>query len=133
MNLSNWKTSAHQIVKYVTGLSKAHRSSRKFSPNRTNNATNLHHREKLHQRKHHNKASNEKGVGQHICNTLLTAAGENKGGYWLRQDSWTTPMWVLAPLGPNSHHLHRDYVKIYTDSHQLDIFSYQQDILLKMP
>ena len=38
-------------------------------------------------------------------------------------------MWALAPLGPNSHHLHRDYVKIHTNSHQLDIFSHQQDIV----
>ena len=37
-------------------------------------------------------------------------------------------MWALAPLEPNSHHLHRVYVKICTDSHQLDI-SHWQDIV----
>ena len=38
-------------------------------------------------------------------------------------------MWALAPLGPNQHHPHRDYMKILTDSHQLDIFSHRQDIV----
>ena len=38
-------------------------------------------------------------------------------------------MWVLAPLGQNSHYSHQDYVKIRTDSHQLDIFSHLQDIV----
>ena len=37
-------------------------------------------------------------------------------------------MWPLAPLGPNSHHSHQDYVKICTGSHQLDI-SLRQDIV----
>ena len=30
---------------------------------------------------------------------------------------------------PNLYHSHQGYVKIHTDSHQLDIFSHQQDIV----
>ena len=37
-------------------------------------------------------------------------------------------MWSLAPLGPNSHHLHLDYVKNCTNLHQLDI-SHQPGIV----
>ena len=28
--------------------------------------------------------------GLHVCKALLTPAGENKGGFWLRQDQWIT-------------------------------------------
>ena len=39
------------------------------------------------------------------------------------------PMCALAPLAPNLHHLHRYYVKICKDSHQLYIVSQRQDIV----
>ena len=35
---------------------------------------------------HHNTTSNAKGVELHICKALLTLDGENKGGFWWRQD-----------------------------------------------
>ena len=39
------------------------------------------------------------------------------------------PMWALASLGPKSQHSHWDYVKIRTDSHQVDIYLHRQYIV----
>ena len=103
-----------QTVKYVIGLSKSYRSRRKFVPKRTNTAnknTLLHWGKNHTKENHYNKASNEKGMGLHICKAPLTPAGENKVGYWLQRDLRTTfpvSMWAPAPLGPNSRHSHRD-------------------------
>ena len=66
---------------------KAHQSRRKFAPKCTNKAKNLHQQGKnCTKGNHYNKASNKNGVGLHIFRALLTPTGENKGGYWLRQD-----------------------------------------------
>ena len=73
---------------------KVHQSCRKFSPWHTNKAKKLHHWGKNHTKEnHHNKGTNEKGVELHICKTFFTPTGENKDGYWLRQDFRTTLPW----------------------------------------
>ena len=115
---------------------KAHQSRRKFAPKCTNKAKNLHQQgQKICTNKnctkgnHYNKASNKNRVGLHIFRALLTPTGENKGGYWLRQDLRAT-LPVSAHTARTKFAPHTGIMWKFTPipMHLLDIFLHWQDI-----